>query len=80
MELKFFLFCFVVEWIGGGGRAGSLEVGMLRDWRALSWFGSKELEDGEYGVVGLEFGGVEEEVRDGVGGEGEEQRQRRRWR
>ncbi|CAL8114481.1 unnamed protein product [Prunus armeniaca] len=57
-----------LQWIGGGGRAGSLEDGMLRDWRALSWFGSKELEDVVYEVVGVEFGGVEKEVRDGVGG------------
>ncbi|KAM2043217.1 hypothetical protein ACFXTI_036517 [Malus domestica] len=54
---------------------GSLEVGMLRDWRALSCFGSSVLEDGEDGKVGdlgvvVEFGGVGEEVGDGVGGSG----------
>lgn len=33
-------------------------------------FGFNELEDGEFGVVGVEFGGVGEEVGDGVAGMG----------
>ena len=72
---------------------GSFEVGMLRDWRALSCFGSRVDEPGEEGVDGDEdggsegegeeeeeeefFGGVGEEIGDGVeeeffGGVGEE--------
>ncbi|CAK9148107.1 unnamed protein product [Ilex paraguariensis] len=46
----------VALWRGVGGAQGSLEVGTLRDWRALSCFGSRvevEVEEGEDGVVGV---------------------------
>ncbi|KAF5474554.1 hypothetical protein F2P56_006444 [Juglans regia] len=47
---------------------GSLEVGMLRDCRALSCFGSSvEGEEDEEGVVGVGLVGVGEEVGEGVG-------------
>lgn len=51
----------------GGGEQGFLEVGMLRDWSALSCFGSR----GEEEEVGEEReGGLEVGVEDGDGAEG----------
>lgn len=56
---------------------------MLRDWRALSCLGSSVLEDGA-DVEVVEFGGVGEELGDGVGGSGAVAErvvvERRRWR
>lgn len=50
-----------------GAEQGSLEVGIFRDWRALSCFGSRVDVEVEIGVVGvLGVGAVE-----GLGAEGE---------